>query len=577
MRSRDLLRAAVGQVTKPPLPAWPISSGARRDATATLGAPDLEVERKRMAETSPADRRAGETGLRKNAIGYASSVVIGVASTAPGYSLAAVLGLIVAIAGVGVHAPGVLMVSFVPMLLVAMAYKYLNKADPDAGTTFSWATRAFGPKTGWLGGWAIIVADVIVMANLAEIAGRYSFLLFGVNDPSTLAVTAIGVAWIALMTVVCVIGIEVNARTQRWLLTAEIATLAAFAVVALVRVWTGHGLAGSISPSLSWFNPLAVGSVGALTAGLLIGIFIYWGWDSLVTVNEETEDSETTPGKAAVMSTLILLGIYVIVSAAAIAFGGVDRLAGDQSGDVLGLLAGDVFGSATLGKIVIVAVLTSAAASTQTTILPTSRTALSMARAKAAPDALARVHQRYLTPAVATWVMGALSIAWYVGLTIVSQNMLYDSIAALGLMIAFYYGLTGFACVWYYRRTLTISLRRFLLVGLAPFTGGAVLLFVFVRSCVDLGRADAGSTTFFGIGSPLVIGLGFLALGVVLMVIWRLAGHREFFARRPEAAEPEAEPAAAATAPRPAAPAPAPLVAIAAPDAPEAVPAPTAA
>ena len=510
-----------------------------------------------MEQTGPPGSAAGDKGLKKNAIGFASSVVIGVASTAPGYSLAAVLGLIVAIGGVGVHAPGVLMVSFVPMLLVAMAYKYLNKADPDAGTTFSWATRAFGPKAGWLGGWAIVVADVIVMANLAEIAGRYSFLLLGIDDPSTLAVTAIGVAWIAIMTVVCVIGIEVNARTQRWLLTAEIATLAAFAVVALVRVFAGHAPSGSMTPSLDWFNPFAVGSIGALTSGLLIGIFIYWGWDSLVTVNEETEDAETTPGRAAVMSTLILLGIYVIVSAAAIAFGGVDRLAGDQSGDVLGLLAGDVFGSGTLGKVVIIAVLTSAAASTQTTILPTSRTALSMARAKAAPAPLGNVHARYLTPDVATWVMGGLSIVWYVGLTIVSQNMLFDSIAALGLMIAFYYGLTGFACAWYYRRTLFSSLRRFLLVGVAPFLGGLTLLFVFVRSCLDLGAADAGSTTFFGIGSPLVIGVGFLLLGVVLMGIWRLAGNREFFDRRPEAAEPEtAEPAVevpviAATEPEP--------------------------
>ena len=398
-----------------------------------------------------------------------------------------------------------------------------------------------------MGGWAIIVADVIVMANLAQIAGLYTFLLFGVSHPSVIAVTAIGIAWIAVMTLICVIGIEINARTQRWLLTAEIATLAVFAVVALGRVFTGHGIRGSIHPSLSWFNPFAVGSIGALTAGLLIGIFIYWGWDSLVTVNEETEDAETTPGKAAVMSTLILLGIYVIVSAAAIAFGGVDRLANDQSGDVLGLLAGSVFGSHTLGKVVIIAVLTSAAASTQTTILPTSRTALSMARSKAAPAPLGHVHERYLTPDIATWVMGGLSIVWYLGLTIVSQNMLYDSIAALGLMIAFYYGLTGFACTWYYRRTLFTGLKRFLLVGVAPFTGGAILLFVFVRSCIDLGRADAGSTTYFGIGSPLVIGVGFLLLGAVLMGIWRLAGHREFFARRREAAEPEA--AVAPTAP----------------------------
>jgi amino acid transporter len=498
-----------------------------------------------MAETAVADEppeaRPLNKGLKKNAIGYASSVVIGVASTAPGYSLAAVLGLIVAIAGVGVHAPAVLLVSFLPMLLVALGYKYLNKADPDAGTTFSWATRAFGPATGWMGGWAIVVADVIVMANLAQIAGLYSFMLFGVNDPSTLAVTAVGVVWIALMTVICVVGVEVNARTQRWLLGAEIVTLAAFAVVALVRVFAGDAPAGAIEPSLSWFNPFAIGSVGALTSGLLIGLFIYWGWDSLVTVNEETEDSDTVPGKAAVTATLLLLGIYIIVSVAAIAFGGVDRLAGDQSGDVLGLLAGDVFGSSTLGKLIIIAVLTSAAASTQTTILPTSRTALSMARAKAAPAALGKVHGRYLTPHVATWVMGGLSIAWYVGLTIVSENILFDSIAALGLMIAFYYGLTGLACAWYYRRTLTSSLRRLLLVGVAPFTGGVILMFVFVRSCMDLGRADAGSTTYFGIGSPLVIGLGFLALGVVLMVIWRLAGHREFFARRPEAAVPEPE------------------------------------
>jgi amino acid transporter len=497
-----------------------------------------------MAETAvahePPEARAQTRGLKKNAIGYASSVVIGVASTAPGYSLAAVLGLIVAIAGVGVHAPAVLVVSFIPMLLVALGYKYLNKADPDAGTTFSWATRAFGPKTGWMGGWAIIVADVIVMANLAQIAGLYTFLLFGVKDPSVVAVTGIGVVWIALMTLICVIGVEVNARTQRWLLGAEIATLAVFAAVALIRVFSGHAPSGAIHPSLDWFNPFAIGSIGALTSGLLIGVFIYWGWDSLVTVNEETEDSDTVPGKAAVMSTLILVGIYVVVSAAAIAFGGVDRLAGDQSGDVLGLLANDVFGSSALGKLVIIAVLTSAAASTQTTILPTSRTALSMARAKAAPAALGEVHPRYLTPHVATWVMGGLSIAWYVGLTIVSENILFDSIAALGLMIAFYYALTGFACAWYYRRTLTSSLRRFLLVGVAPFTGGAMLLFVFLKSCIDLGAADAGSTTYFGIGSPLVIGFGFLALGAVLMGIWRVAGHREFFGRRPEAAEREA-------------------------------------
>jgi amino acid transporter len=486
----------------------------------------------------PADARPLEKGLKTGAIGFASSVVIGVASTAPGYSLAAVLGLVVAVEGVGVQAPAIFLVAFVPMLLVATAYKYLNKADPDAGTSFSWTTRAFGPNTGWITGWAIVVADIIVMANLAQIAGLYSFLLFGIDDPSTFAVTVIGVIWIAVMTYVCVIGIELNAKTQQWLLTAEVVTLGIFAVVALTRVWAGTAPAGSINPELSWFSPFAIDSTSALTSGVLLAVFIYWGWDSLVCVNEETEDAENVPGKAAVAATLILLGIYVIVSTAAIAYGGVDRLANDNSGDVLGLLANSVFGSDLLGKIVIIAVLSSAAASTQTTILPTSRTALSMARSKAFPRRFAHIHQEHQTPDTATWWMGGLSILWYVGLTLVSEDILFDSIAALGLMIAFYYGITGFACVWYFRRDLTKSARNFWLVGVAPLVGGIMLGAIFVKSCFDLGKADAGSTTYFGLGSPLVIGIGFLLLGPILMLIWWGMGHREFWQRRREVADP---------------------------------------
>jgi amino acid transporter len=485
----------------------------------------------------PLGAAPGNKGLKTGAIGFGSSVVIGVASTAPGYSLAAVLGLIVAVEGIGVHAPAALLASFVPILFVATAYRYLNRADPDCGTTFSWATRAFGPATGWIGGWAIIVADIIVMANLAQIAGLYSFLLFGVDAPSTAAVTAVGVVFIAAMTWICVVGIELNARTQKYLLGAEIVTLAVFAVVALVRVYV-DAPADSIKPAVEWFSPFAIGSFDALVSGVLIGVFIYWGWDSLVTVNEETEDAETVPGKAAVAATFILLGIYLIVATAAVAFGGTARLAGDESGDVLGLLANDVFGSSLLGKLVIIAVLTSAAASTQTTILPTARTSLSMARAKALPAALGDIHARYLTPHVSTIVMGVLSIVWYVGLTIVSTNILLDSIAALGLMIAFYYGLTGLACAWYYRRELTSSAKAFFLAGVLPVVGGVMLLGLFCKSCYDLGKADAGSSTILGVGSPLVIGLGFLLLGPVLMIVWRAAGHDEFFRRRRETALP---------------------------------------
>src|SRR6185436_3632857 len=480
-----------------------------------------------------------DKGLKKDALGFVSSCVIGVASTAPGYSLAASLGFVVAVAGIGLQAPAVLLLAFVPMLLIASAYYYMNRADPDCGTTFSWATRALGPSWGWMGGWAIVVADVIVMANLAQIAGLYSFLLVGWQSAadSTFAVTLVGVIWIAIMTTICVIGIELSARTQVGLLSAEIVTLVLFSVVALVKVATGDAGPHSVDPSLSWLNPFAVDSTSALISGVLIAVFIYWGWDSTVTVNEESKDSTEGPGKAALLATVILLAIYIVVAYAAQSYGGVQQLIDNQD-DVLSVLGTQVFGSP-LDKILIIAVLTSAAASTQTTILPTARTSLSMARAGAMPESLGRVHPRFQTPHISTILMGALSIVWYVGLTIVSENILFDSIAALGLMIAFYYGLTGFACTIYYRRELLRSWKSFLLIGVGPLLGGLILAGIFVKSCIDLSdpaNSESGDS-WFGLGPPLVIGLGFLILGVVLMLVWRMHD-ATFFRRKPEVADP---------------------------------------
>jgi amino acid transporter len=124
----------------------------------------------RKPEGIPADRSPERPkGLKSNAIGMLSSIVIGVASTAPAYSLAVTLGLIVVVAGVGFKSPAIMIVSFVPMILIASTYYYLNKADPDCGTTFSWVSRAIGPRTGWVTGWVMVAADIIVMASLAQI------------------------------------------------------------------------------------------------------------------------------------------------------------------------------------------------------------------------------------------------------------------------------------------------------------------------------------------------------------------------------------------------------------------------
>ncbi len=194
-----------------------------------------------VADVANPDRPAEapiEKGLKSNALSLVSNVVIGVASTAPAYSLAATLGLIVL--AVGVLSPTIVVLAFIPMLFVSIGYSELNKADPDCGTTFTWGTRTFGPWIGWLGGWGIVASDILVMASLAQVSGQYGFLLFGAhgigNNPTSDWVLLVGVLFIVLLTYVCYRGIELSARIQRILLSVEVAALALFAVVALIRV-----------------------------------------------------------------------------------------------------------------------------------------------------------------------------------------------------------------------------------------------------------------------------------------------------------------------------------------------------
>jgi amino acid transporter len=417
------------------------------------------------------------------------------------------------------------------MACIAAAYYYMNRADPDCGTTFSWMTRAMGPWLGWQGGWAIVVADILVMPSLASVAGNYTFQLFGNTSPSNLDVTIIGILWIIVMTAICYRGIELSARLQQLLLGMEFTTLVIFAVVALVKVYADHP-AHSVTPQVSWFNPFDISSISALNGGILLAVFIYWGWDSGVSVNEETEDSSSAPGRAAIVSTFVLVGIYLLVTTAAQAYGGLGSLVNNQA-DVFAPIGKSVLGSG-LDKLLIIAVLTSASASTQTTILPTARTTLSMARAKAIPKQFGNVHPRYLSPGFSTLWMGLTSLLVYVLLSATSQNLIADAFTSLALTIAFYYGFTGFACVIFYRRHLFDSARNFFFIGVLPFVGGAVLTWVLIKAVIDYSKADGGyAKPFLGIGSPIAIALVMIILGLVGMIIQRIT-MPEFFRRKPE-------------------------------------------
>ncbi len=483
---------------------------------------------------------SGEKGLKEGALGFVSSVVVGVASTAPAYSLAATLGFVV-IAINGLQAPIITIIAFIPMLCVSYGYKALNSADPDCGTTFTWGARAFGPKTGWWGGWGIVVADILVMASLAQVAADYLFQLFGAygiaGNTNSGWVLLVGVGWIVAMTAICYVGIEISANFQKALLGIEITMLLVLSITALVKVSSGHAPPGHLTPSWTWFNPFDVPSPESFMVGFTLMLFIYWGWDTAVSVNEETKERDKIPGRAAVTSTLILLATYALVimstqSYAGVGTKGIGLSNPNHNGDVLTVLGTSIFGTSGFGtfltKLLVLMVLSSAAASTQTTILPTARTTLSMAVFKAIPSAFQRIHKRFLTPTVSTLTMGGVSIVLYVTMNYLSSGnaVIQDSVSALGVWIAFYYGLTGLSCAWYFRSTLRESPRNLWLRGIVPLAGWVMLWFAMFWAFWYYWKPVNSYTSWtvpiihWQIGGVFVLDAGAVLLGIVLMVVY---------------------------------------------------------
>jgi len=484
-----------------------------------------------VADQSP-PATTTDKGLQAGALGLVGNVVIGLSATAPAYSLAATLGYVVV--HVGEKAPSMFVLAFIPMLLVAFAYKELSQDTPDCGTTFTWGAKAFGPWVGWIGGWGLAVSAIIVLANVAEIAAIYLFKFLGMDvlAENLWAKVTLGSFFIIAMTLVSARGIVVSERMQNVLLAVQFGVLIVVSVIALVRVFAGTAGAQAVMPKLSWLWPSGL-DTSSIAAAIILCIFIYWGWDACLAVGEETKDADRTPGIAAVLTTLILVFTYVLVTYAVQSFAGFGYVGiglnnAMNTDDVLTVLGKPVAGQIAAAALLLT-VSVSALSSTQTTILPTARGTLSMAVYEAIPKRFASVHPRYMTPAFGTIVMGVSALGFYLLLKFISDNALADSIASLGLAVAFYYAITALACVWYFRRSLLSSARNLFFRGLLPLLGGIAMTWAFLKSAADMFAPDYGYTHFGSVGGVFVIGVGMLVLGIPLMLLCFAFGTRRFF------------------------------------------------
>jgi amino acid transporter len=470
-----------------------------------------------------------DKGLSHNAVGLLGGTVLGISSVAPAYALTATIGILVAEAGPKM--PVVIIAGFLPMFFAAYAYRELNKVAPDCGTSFTWTTKAFGPYVGWLGGWAAVLATVIVLSNLAGVAVQFFYQFIG----DLVGSETIGTLWenpvvnvitclcfLTIATAVAYRGITTTERVQFVLVGFQMVVLVLFAVIALVK--SGSADTG-ISFSLDWFSPAGL-TMSAFIAGLSGSIFAFWGWDTSLTVNEESKDSDKTPGRAALLCVVSILLTYLLVAVATQMYAGVGTeglgLGNEEIADnVFGALAEPVLGSP-LSLFLFLAVLASSAASLITTFLPTSRTMLAMGTYKAFPERFATIHPRYLTPSYALIAAGVGAALFYSILTFLSESVLTDTIYSLGIMICFYYGLTAFACIWYFRHELFANAQSFVFKLLFPLLGGLGLLGVFVVTLRDSASPDYGSgASIGGVGLVLILGLGLIVAGVVFMLVMR--------------------------------------------------------
>jgi amino acid transporter len=454
--------------------------------------------------------------LKTNTLSLFDSTIIATSSVAPAYTLAATAAVLVA--AVGLASPAAILVGFLPVLCIAMAYYYLNRMDPNCGASYSWVSRTLNPYIGWLSGWIQLAANVLFCAAAPILAGTYTLQLLNSIFPGQISadvasnkywVAGVGVLWLAFVTFMVVRGIRITANFQWLLVFIEYFIVLGFAVAALVKVATGH--TGGTSFQGSWFSFGSLGGLTGVATGAALAVFFFWGWDTAANVNEETKAADTSPGIAGILSMFILLFIFLLAIIAIQMFLSQKALNDpNNQGDILYYFAQQLSGTP-VAYLMVLAVLSSTVATTQTTLLPSSRLTFSMSRDGVFPKPFGHVHSAWRTPWVGTLLSSLLAVIVIV-LTITSDtvNTVFGNlILDIGVLVAVYYGVTGLASTWAFRKVLFSSARLLIFAGILPLVGGLFLLaiggYVTYQSWITDITTALPILVTIGVGLPLLL------------------------------------------------------------------------
>jgi amino acid transporter len=468
-------------------------------------------------------------GLEPDAIGVAQDTVIGMASSAPAATIGLSLWALVAATAYG--SGPILLLTAIPMLVIANAYRRCNMWNANCGASFEWVGRAISPYLGFLTGWLMVVAYIIGTVAEILLLGPSVLAVFGSTSTNTWASIAIGTAVGVVMLVIAVVGIRITARAQVGMALIEYLILVGLSITGLVFVLGHH--AGTVPVTHGWFSTSGIAGKGSAVDGFLIAVFVYGGWDGTLYVNEEVKQRRVNPGRAAIIAVALLAVIYTL---AQVGLQGVvsTKLLRENQANALVYVA-QALGGGFWAKMMALAIALSVIATTGTGIVLSARIAYGMGSYRALPGALGKVSRRFATPAIASVVVGVLLIAifWVYMLATSVENAFYDVIDTTGLLFAIFYILTALATIVYYRRRVFSGLRDFVILGVLPLGAAGFLGWMFEQSL----QTQATWAERWSL-------IGIVVAGFVLMLAARLFARSPFFRL---ARESDLEPASSAS------------------------------
>jgi amino acid transporter len=423
-----------------------------------------------------------ERSLKKGALSFLDTLTMAIAGSAPAYSITVSTAALVAAAGVA--GPAALWIAALPIMGIAVAFAYLNRWRPDAGAVYAWVGRAMHPALGFLAGWALLSLSTIFNVAAALPAGQATLELFAPGRSHDVAWAAgAGAVWFLGVLAIVTFGIKVSAKAQVVLTSLEV-----LAVVLLcgLAIFNARAMPAAAF-SWDWFLPSAFGSFQSFSAGMLVALFYYFGWDVSANLAEETASANTVSGIACILGVLVTVGLFVLAQVAvqmALTLSEIQA----NGGNLLPALGAAAL-PAPWSAIAVLAVLASAVATIETQLLQCTRLLFSMARDRVIGEAMGKLHPRFQTPWLAGFAVAGVSLLLFAGsATVPSINVLMsDLINAIGVQVAFYYALAGIACAWHYRESMCTGWRTITFAVIVPLTSALSVAGVGIYQLPHLG------------------------------------------------------------------------------------------